>query len=188
MKITKIIFAAMVVLCAFISSRGQTEKGSFVVGGSSDLSFSFHKYSYDDGSEKDRNFGIYPEAGYFIADGLAVGTGLSLSFYKSGDYKTNSRFIGPFVKYYFGQSQFRPFLTGGTEFGRDMSSWEDEEFVSKSFMYKLGGGVAIFLTERISLDLGLRYTHSDYKSEDDEPSSDASENGVDLSVGFSFFL
>jgi len=81
-------------------------------------------------------------------------------------------------------------LSGGTEFGRYKSAWEDEESISKTFMYKIGGGVAIFLTERILLNLGLRYTHEDYKSENDEdnPSSEGNDNGIDFSAGFSFFL
>lgn len=197
----KLIFT----LCAFFCFLGvlsaQTEQGKLLLGGKSNFSFTSMnnkwKTDNDDGDlGSQTEFEFAPQVGYFVADGFAVGLELPISFVTEKDedddkYKTNSIAIVPFARYYFGQTNVKPYLHGGIGFGsakfEDVeSSYENK---MKLFVYELAGGVAIFLNENVAIDLGLGYQSTTLRPDEDmdgDPRNIAS--GVGFNVGFTISL
>jgi outer membrane protein len=154
-------------LASTISSFAQTEKGSWMIGGSLGLTIG-NNANYDD-------FKIYlkPQAGYFILKKLAIGTGIELSYENSiadyptvpgSSYKYHISIVGftPFARYYFGEKKLKPFIqaiytysyfsevnnpTGGIE-------TSNSGYTANS---TLGGGFAYFIAPNVSLDATLDY-------------------------------
>lgn len=195
--IKNLLFTCLVILAGVLITQAQTEKGKFLLGGSTNLAFSSDKYQWDeeDQSEKSTDIDLMPQVGYFIANGLAIGLEFPFSHSWSDDEKSTSIGCGPFAKYYFGKSQFKPFLLTGTEFNKETSKYtyssgEVSESTDRSFLWKAGGGIGIFITKNLSVDLSLLYVHEEYrwKSETDEPYSKSTSKGLDVEVGFAVIL
>lgn len=109
MKVSSI---ALAVLCLCLLGpvvHAQTEKGSFLLGGSLGFSSGKTKYNYSSSSfnseSKSTSFSISPSISYFVIDQLAVGiiTPFSYTKVKSDDlHSTSTSYsIGPIVRYYF---------------------------------------------------------------------------------------
>lgn len=196
MKICKIVFTGIILLTACTVVRAQTEKGKFLLGGGSTLSFntSNAKWEGDDESYKSSNIDFAPRFGYFIADNLAVGLELPVWHYWSDNDKSTSIYCGPFLKYYFGQNRFRPYLSGATEFGKDKSEYtysdgDVSESTVRSFRYSVGGGLGLFISEHTAIDLGIVYIHEDSRDKyEDEPTMKGQQKGLDIEVGFVFLF
>ena len=196
MKNFKIISIGLVLLFAVTSINGQTEKGKFLVGGESKLDFSSTSYKWksddadgDYGKSLDIEFS--PMVGYFISDGLAVGAHIPIMFSSEKDedddkYTTTVISFAPFVRYYFGTTNIKPFLHGGVGFGSAKGKYEPVSGTSNEstygmFSYAVGGGVAMFLTESIALDFGLEYGSSSFKEKED---NDTNFKDIDSGIGF----
>lgn len=151
----------------------QVEKGKWLLAGYSSLMVDIgkEKWESNDGGPaseyKYTHFNFTPEAGYFVIDKLAAGLFLDYEYYKDVDqddndsYKYSSFIIGPFAKYYIiDYKNFWPYVGAGIGFGADKSSWDGSDaHKSKLLNYRLGGGVAYFLSDNVALDLFLGYNH-----------------------------
>jgi len=171
----------------------QTEKGKWYVSGSSDLSFSSvtSKFEYDgeevgEGSDISQ-FNIKPSIGYFIADGLVLALSLDVETSKQDDYKSNSFMVGPMLKYYFGSSNVKPFIQGDIMFGSQTEDDGVDEAKLKTSGWDLGGGVAIFVNEYISVDLGLGYARGSITNKDDDKQK-MIVKGLAFNGGFSLYF
>jgi hypothetical protein len=136
----KIIFSLIAILfCSLAFS--QTEKGSKLVGvGFGGLSYtnSNSKTSYSNTPtvyNSDGNsfsLSVYPSVAWFVKDRLAVGGGVSLSFYSSKSKSSNtsssntseytstqpSLYLSPYARYYFsGSSKGMPFAQANLQYG-----------------------------------------------------------------------
>ena len=99
MKIfTKSTFALIAFVCFSQLASGQTVgQGAWMIGGSAGLDIDNPK---PDGFESTTSWFLSPVLGYFIADDLAIGTGLSIA--DSGFEGSDVSFLlGPFARYYF---------------------------------------------------------------------------------------
>jgi len=178
MKISKITFCAIVLLFVISLTYGQTERGNIMLGGSSNLGFnaSSNKVTFEGNSQdngKNTSFNLSPKAGYFIIDGLAIGASIPLSsttFKDNDNNKSTSTSISfsPFARYYFGGNNIRPFVQGNigvgsgkTEF--DSSTFRSVESDTNLFSYGATGGIALFLNDKVSLDVGVGYSYSSSK-------------------------
>ena len=93
-------------LIAFTTSA-QTSKGSWTVGGGASLRFDNSNVTGDlSGSDQSMSsFSISPSAGYFVTDGLAIGTSVTYSTFSrdsdDGVFESsgNSVSFGPFIQY-----------------------------------------------------------------------------------------
>lgn len=143
-----------------------TKKGTIIMGGSSN--FSFSSMSPEDGSSS-TEIKINPIIGAFISDNFAMGAELSYE-----DYESGSTFLfGPLIRYYFGDSNIKPFLNGEYLFGNiDYNNGS-----SDVNGFALGGGVAFFLNQHIAIDLGLTYNKISY--------DDSDTDGINVNGGFS---
>ncbi|MDJ1501131.1 hypothetical protein [Xanthocytophaga agilis] len=184
-------------LLSLTDSLAQTQKGRFMLGTSMGK-FNFGK-NYTELS-------LDVKAGYFVIDNLVIGLTPSYA-YTSADYpngnnqKNNALGIGPFVRYYFGEGKLKPLLNTSFVYYNSTSKIiatmipypgapEGEyEFQLKN-KYKLlqvGGGVAYFLNDYVSLE-GLinygRYLDWDYDSVSYEKAGEVSINlGVQIFIG-----
>ena len=99
---------------------------------------------------------IAPGAGYFVADGLMVG--LNANFALQSFEGDNSSYLSftPQLRYYFLQTgKVRPFgeARGGVLF---VSEPNDTNYTTSVFGFR--GGVAVFVNEKVGLDILLDYT------------------------------
>ncbi len=146
----------------------------------------------DFGSNKEFEFA--PQIGYFATDGLAIGAELSFTSSKQEDedgdeFKMNTIAFVPFARYYFGETNVKPYLHLGLGIG---SAKEESDFNDQDYsltVYEFGGGMAIFINESIAVDLGLGYASTTLKPDGDfsgDPKIVTS--GLAFQAGFSFFL
>jgi hypothetical protein len=157
--------------------NGQTEKGSFLLGGNASADFTLS------GSSNNYELGIYPNIGYFVANNIAIGAKLPILFSKDGTLRTNSVGFGPFARFYFankGKSAF--FVPIAFGFGKTRYKWDNgEEYSFSAFSTELGISYAYFLNKSIGLETGLYYHY--LKNEDHDPVT-----GLALRLGFQIYF
>lgn len=177
----KRLLTVVAILAAFTNvSFSQTEKGKIFVAGSSNLSFTSQKAKWkNDGEtigddESITQFNIKPSVGYFIANNFAIALSFSYERKKEEDNMDRTFLVGPMVRYYFMQSNIKPYVQGDLMFGSYKNEVEESmDFKGSVFGWDLGGGVAFFMNDYVSIDLGLGYTSASIKPdvEDDMYSS-----------------
>ncbi len=136
----KLFFVFSVLAISFTSAEAQTEKGTFLLGGS--VSFQT--------SNAVSVFSLNPDFGLFIVDNLAVGASANV-LTSSG---STSYAIGPFIRPYFGKEEKGKFfaqgslLVGGASYSGSSST---------SVGFGLGLGYALFLNQSVALEVKAEY-------------------------------
>jgi hypothetical protein len=192
----------------------QTQKGSVMLGtsanaglgtllsllaenrpGANNTSVGFGTEKYD--GEKvstSTTFGLAPNVGYFVANNLMLGVNFSISTTSNKDegddesYGNTLTTFQPMLRYYFNSAKVRPYgeLRGGI---LNFKGRQEDEGDSAT-VFGLKGGAAIFLNEKVSLDLFLDYTMG-FNNEEDEFTGEEIKNTsslVSFGAGFSIFL
>lgn len=201
-------------LSAGVKTYAQTEKGKILLGGQSSLDFtSFSsKWKTDSGSGdngKTRTLDITPQVGYFIANNFAVGLEMPYNYSKDIDgddsFTTSSYTVVPFVRYYFGKTKIKPYLHGGIGPGWGKTKIDynlypdsnpdpnyifDPNYSSHLFTYEMGGGLAVFLNEHVSLEFGLGYASASAKWYDKnvKMNRENTASGIGASIGIAMSL
>jgi outer membrane protein len=133
----------IVALVAFGVLAAQTEKGTFAIGGKTNLGFNSTTVNQNYGSvslevSKTTSFNITPNAGYFLIDNLLVGidfnysittTKRPLQYYENFDSAITSGFssysygegkrtetqlgVLPNIHYFFGKEKLKPYVAAG---------------------------------------------------------------------------
>ncbi|MEP0266783.1 outer membrane beta-barrel protein [Dokdonia sp.] len=183
-----------------------TAKGNFVIGGSSSFNFSSStpktksdSGDFPDTETRNTSFSFMPNFGYFVIDNLAIGGGISFTSNKTKsdafDFEsTNTAFVfSPFVRYYFTEGNVKPFLQGTVGAGFSNTKVDDDfgedEFKNSVFNYGFEGGVAFFLGNSASIDLGVGYRSSSVKPRDDNDNNVRFvTNGFGFNAGFNIFF
>lgn len=180
------------------AASAQTEKGSWVVGGSTSIGFNnvSTKVKSDNTTfdgPKVNTFTITPSAGYFVIDKLSVGLDLAYTNattkYDGAKTTSNTFAILPTATYYFTDNTvIKPYLGAGIGYA---SNTEKEEYRGKSneytvdgFAWKVKGGFAYFFTPSIAADLGLSYSQFSNKNNGIRTNVNTFGVGVGLSVFF----
>ena len=163
MKKTTILTSVFALLAvSFVNA--QTEAGHITVGSSiSSLSF----------SKNGTAFGIAPSLGFFVVNGFAIGLTPSIggSYVKSSSGNTTFKStttlygVGPFVKFYIGKTQVRPFLYGSFNFSHAETKYTstvgnvstETKSTTESKYFSIGGGVARFINNHVSVEAGGNY-------------------------------
>lgn len=143
----------LVAVASLSVATAQTEKGSKLVGvnvGNIIIPTS--------GNGGTSIISLQPQVGWFVANGLVLGTGVP--FFYVGSDNTSVMQIGltPFVRYYIGKSSIKPFLGGSFGFIRSSLSNMGRSESSTNTVYSVSGGLAFFVNKSVSFDLGLNYT------------------------------
>lgn len=206
----KLLVLSAIALFGMVNA--QTEKGSWVVGGSTTLGFNSTntKYKYEGDSAdgpKVSTFTITPSVGYFVIDKLAIGLDLG---YTSLTTKMDEEFLGsnysskstlstfsilPTATYYFkSNSKVLPYLGVGagystskekfTQSGAGSNDYEDN---LNGFAWKGKGGIVFLITPSIGIDLGVSYLGTNGKYDDDSDVK-VQTNTFGVNAGISVFL
>ncbi len=202
MRISRFIFLLSIALFVSFNVNAQTEAGKVLIGG--DTRFITSSTNVNWGTDEDNedtgrktNFGISPLIGCFVANNFAIGVEVPISILieKDGhgrEYSSTSMSFAPFAKYYFGSSNVKPYLNSKIGVGSlrvvensNYSSYYDDR--ATIFLYRISGGVAIFLNESVSIDIGAGYQSTKLKVLDDYNKEYRNiSSGFDFSIGFIF--
>lgn len=150
-------FTLLLALVVSLAVNAQTQKGTKMIGGGGSADFENGFY-----------ISLVPNLGYFVADNVAVGSGLSLSYGydKTTTYNTVGAGILPFVRYYFGQqSATRLFAVANgsliTEKARvDINGVKEFDRTFNSCSFGGGLGVVHLLSDQVGLEAQLLYRNS----------------------------
>lgn len=164
----------MLIAAASFAANAQTGQGNWLIGGGA--GFSSGKSS--GASSSSSNFFLAPDAGYFVADDLAVGA--QVSFYsQTGGYSSFS--AAPFVRYYFLPLGDAAKLLAQGSFGFGSSKSGDGAQSVSSTNWKIAAGPAFFLNQHVALETLLYYGS---EKEKDFPAF----NSFGVSIGFQIHL
>lgn len=168
----KKILLSLVLLSAFVLANAQTEKGDWMVGGGFRLNT----------SDNTTELALFPDAGMFIINNLALGGNLAIAYTKAGDAKVTAFGIGPFVRYYFTNAKVRPILHGNVNFLSQKTKITGLPSTTNNITsYFLGGGAAIFISDQVSIDGLMGYANSKVKNS-------RSNGGFALNIGFQVYI
>ena len=181
---------SLLFLFAWVTSFAQTDKGSWLLGGTATIGTSSYSFS---GSSTTTTTGItlQPTVGYFIINNLVIGAGVPLSY--SSETNTSSSTIGlvPFGRYFFLEGNVKPFVQAqvgytSTNITTNVSG-RDVSYTSSGSTFGVGGGLAIFLTKSASLDLNLYYSSTTKNAPSNNAVTGTASN-FGLQVGFLVYL
>jgi len=155
----KLLLTLSAVAVLGLAANAQTEKGKFMLGGQ----VSYQGQSIKDSDAKSNEFSIIPNVGYFVADNIAVGTGIGYSWTENKNTtntkNTNSSFVlAPFGRMYsnnegpvkfFGQVTV-PMAWGTQEVNGDKTA------TTANYGVELAPGVAYFPTSNLGIEFKVR--------------------------------
>ncbi len=169
-------------LALFGAMNAQTEKGSWVAGGSTTLGFNnANSKVKSNGNSVDgpkiSTFTVTPSVGYFVINKLAIGIDLGfnsltskqdqsemgISYHSKSTVSTFS--VMPTATYYFkSDSKLLPYLGAGLGFASSKTKSEisggysnSSEFKNDGFAWKAKGGLIYLITPSIGIDLGVSF-------------------------------
>ena len=167
----KVLLTLTAIAGLTIAANAQTEKGKFMVGGQ----VSYEGQKVKDSDSKFNSFGIVPNVGYFVADNIAVGTGVGYNWAETevsnDDKTTNSSFVlAPFGRMYSknnGPVKFFGQLSVPMAWGTQESN-DTKTATTASYGVELAPGIAFFPTSNIGLEFKVRGLYFNNSSVTDE--------------------
>jgi opacity protein-like surface antigen len=194
----KKLFLSVAVLTGIaFTSQAQTEKGKFILGGTA--SYESVK-SEADGANANEGLTILPNIGYFVADNIAVGTGIGYNYSNSGVASLSGQreafVVNPFGRYYtdlgekfkfFGQLQVPMAFGNVKETNADGDSGA-KTGTSTAIGVALSPGFAYYPTKRIGIEFafnGLAYNNLKVEDGDGNKLDALSNNS--FAIGTNFF-
>lgn len=166
----KLLFAVAFLLS--IVANAQTEKGAFLLGGGFSLVT----------GEGSNQFAIDPNFGMLVADNFMFGGRVSYNSQKLGNVQTNQFGIGPFARFFFGQTSTKPFAVTEFDFlSSTTKSGNAGTIKSNGTRFLIGLGFAAFINQTIAVEGVSGYTHSKFKDVD-------GSGGFTLRLGFGIYF
>ncbi len=172
----------------------QTEKGTLIVSGKSSLEFIHTKTkislkgtgsSYD---SKVNSFDFMPAVGYFVADNFAVAFSGNYSHSWDNDSKSNQIILMPTLMYYIPlESSFRPYIQAGFGYVGLTDKDDFDKYSYSGYAFGVGLGLAYFISDNISVDLGIQWIRTKLTSE--KPKNlKTIDNSLGSVIGFTLFF
>lgn len=188
----KVILTSFVV-CSFLSSFGQFNKGRILIGGTGALSFKTDKSTSGNTTTttgKTTTFSLAPTVGYFFVDNFAAGLGVSLEVdgFKSqisNTKLTSTTFqLSPFVRYYLKPGIFfqGSFGVGASKSAQSGTTTSDRSSGVSS--WSLGAGYAWFLNDYVAIEPTIGYNTTIKKEGDFKYIN----GGFGINVGIQVYL
>jgi outer membrane protein len=196
--------ALCVLMCIINSSKsfGQFNRGRWLAGGTINFSSSRNETEGNSqASSRSVGFGLGPQAGYFVADKLAIGASLSFSSVKTdgksfdpvlgsieeATWNSSSVSFGPFIRYYLPMGLF---FQGKTALGSGNSRFDSENFDNEiktsTFDWGLAAGYAFFLNDYVAIEPLLGYQNN--ATTDKGNDSKRTNSAFYLSAAFTVYL
>jgi len=169
MKKMLLSLATCVIMATLV--HAQTEKGDWLVGGLFQLNT----------AKNNTHIGLTPMGGKFVVNNLAVGADINLDYTKSGTDKVTQFGIGPFARYYFLKNKVRPIIQVDVNFLSTKSKGTGYSSTNNGTNYFLGGGLAYFVNDNVSIEGLAGYDHTKYSSFD-------GSGGFMFTIGFQVYL
>ena len=179
---TKIFISTILFFLLTSGAFAQTNKGTFVLSGNTNLNFLFSNTSVgtdsiQTGKIKDNQFAFSAAAGYFVIDNLSAGVSATYSYdYTSTSLPgsvgiiTRSFTIMPQLNYYLPvNGNLKPFvgIAAGYLWQEEQDSWisenQNKAFSISGVSLATGAGASYFINQSISFDLGFQYFHNRLK-------------------------
>ncbi|HSK13396.1 MAG TPA: hypothetical protein VK907_09285, partial [Phnomibacter sp.] len=149
----------------------QTDQGDKLIGGTA---------GFQTGKNTNQ-VTIAPTFGIFAADNLAIGGALNFNSSKFGDVRSTTFGLGPFVRYYIGKADTKPFLVSEFDILSTSSKTGSTKISSNGFGFLLGLGFAAFINESVAVEGISGYNYSKFKDVD-------GSSGFALRFGFQVYL
>jgi len=211
----KPFLTTVLILLISFGAYSQTNRNSFLIGGSASLSYQETKYPSSYGTNyKTTSVSVSPSVGFFVIKNLCVGLSVPLSISNTkydnkgagvsfGNAKSNSYGAGPFVRYYYPIIDNKLFLLAegtyswskGTNhtsvYDFNTNTTEPLKYSTTINTYKFGAGIAFFLNEHTSLELLGNYQK--YKTTSDQDPNyliltDNKTSNIFLSLGLKVYI
>lgn len=177
------------VLVTSLTLNAQITKGNWLVGGNGSFTSSTATSEDNSGNEiesKGTGLRLNPNIGYFLADKFSLGLDTSINFSnpQGNDNSNWTLGLGPFICYYFLESDKRVnlfseanyiFSTGLSELNNDLKS--------SAFGFSVGG--VLFFNSSVGLELSINYTNSTVRR---EGSSYSNSKNIFIGLGFQIHL
>jgi len=191
----KILLLLTLVVSLSFAVNAQTEKGKWLVSGSTNVGFNSVSTKYKnngmsvDGA-KVNTFNVSPSVGYFVVDNLSIGLGVDYNTSSTkdeiGDKISSSTFtVMPMATYFFTKNTtIKPYLGAGAGYASYEQKIGSIAQTNNGFAWGVEGGLAYFVSPKIALDLGLGYGQVSVK----ESGITVNANTFGAKVGFSLFL
>lgn len=156
---------------ATLAASAQTDKGTIMTGGQ--VSFRTIKNA--------SNFKLNPNFGYFVGDNLALGGNINFDFAKQGPVSSNAFGLGPFVRYYFGKSDAKPFVVFNADYLTQTIKTSTAKISTSGYGFLMGLGFAAFLNRSVAVEGIAGYNYQDY-------TNSQGAGGFSLSLGFQLYF
>jgi hypothetical protein len=185
-----------IILFMCIAAQAQFEKGTILAGGN----FGFDSKSYkakQDGSSsslgKETIISFGPQVGFFVADNIAVGAGISIesaSFKAEGSSGKNSEFsllFSPMARFYLEQGVFfQGRFDVGSSKSKESQGSTSVETTQGLTGWALSAGYAAFLNDYVALEPQLGYGSLAYSDKDSD--GKLIESGIFIRLGIQVYL
>lgn len=190
----KLVLSLLAVSAIAFTTQAQTEKGNFVVGGT----VQYQSEKVDGANKADKTFQIVPSVGYFVANNIAVGTGIGYQYAK--EYNTASTLqssafvINPFARAYKGvNDQFKFFgqLSVPMSFGNTKAGDVNGDNMTKvgknnNIGVALSPGFAFFPSKKFGIEFAVKgISYNDNKLEN--ANGDKIGGDKNFNIGADFF-
>jgi len=203
----KLNLLSLLTLLISLTINAQTEKGKFRIGAFSNGFFTSTSNKF--GGEtfnKTKTYSLSPSGGYFVADNFSVGLDIELSRSttktRSGSQEDISAqiIVSPSFRYYFTKNKLRPYFNASIGIGTDWRETKNENNFNRFginnsekqefsiFTYRLGTGLALFLNNKISIDLGLTFVKLEFEDQLSSDFGESEADSIEVIIGFNIFL
>lgn len=155
----KILAIFTIGILAAGAADAQTKKGNWLVGGSA----GFNSSKVSTSSNSTTTINISPDAGYFVANNLAVGANVG---FWSSSYNSSTTTVfnfGPMARYYFAEMGKNAKLFGHAFVGFGSSKQGSNPSVS-STTWGINAGPAFFLNKNVALEATVGYNSEKVKN------------------------
>lgn len=171
-----------------VLANAQVGKDRTFLGGSTSFNSSYT--IENDGDAKTFDISISPRVGKVVAENFVLGINADLGYtsFSTPNSSSDATILlgGPFLRYYLSDSNVKPFLDAGAGFGK---AWGSSDI--NLFSANVGAGVAVFVNDNVSIDIGLDYTYLRSKiivESDFFEFEPAHQGNISLSLGVSVFV
>ena len=177
--------------------KGQANQGKVIIKGSTSFSLTSMSSKIEGdmlGTQEEESTTTLifnPGIGYFVIDNFAISLEINYEYMSSkspglGSSHASEILAGPFIYYYFGQSNIKPYIGAGVLLGSYKSGSSTS---SDIFGYGAGAGLAIYVRESVAFDFSLNYQSQTAKPSGSNPYNEKYiSSGVVFSAGFSIEL
>lgn len=189
-------------IALFGAMNAQMEKGSWVIGGSTNLGFNSVTTKYSAGNQSSTEpsvttIGFSPSVGYFIKDKLALGIDLGVQSLSQKDgnskYTATTLSVMPTGTYYFKSgTKVIPFLGAGIGYASTKLTEKynglSDSTETNGLAWKVKGGIVYLINPNVGVDLGIGYDQFTDKQTVSGTDYKTTIGTLGVNLGFSIFF